>query len=143
MRSTGLKLQLVKGNKIVFEMPLGIHDWDQKRLEEEIEEIEEEIGAVEALHDLFSNRTRIKMLCEITKRSNPRFTELMEELDANQKVIYDSLQKMMKNDLVERIERHPRNVHYRLSQLGFASILMCAATLRVMEEIERGLENED
>jgi DNA-binding HxlR family transcriptional regulator len=143
MRSTGLKLQLVKGNKIVFEMPLGIHEWDQKRLEEEIEEIEEEIGAVEALHDLFSNRTRIKMLCEITKRSNPRFTELMEELDANQKVIYDSLQKMMKNDLVERIERHPRNVHYRLSQLGFASILMCAATLRVMEEIERGLENED
>jgi DNA-binding HxlR family transcriptional regulator len=143
MRSTGLKLQLVKGNKIVFEMPLGIHEWDQKRLEEEIEEIEEEIGAVEALHDLFSNRTRIKMLCEITKRSNPRFTELMEELDANQKVIYDSLQKMMKNELVERIERHPRNVHYRLSQLGFASILMCAATLRVMEEIERGLENED
>jgi len=143
MRSTGLKLQLVKGNKIVFEMPLGIHEWNQKRLEEEIEEIEEEIGAVEALHDLFSNRTRIKMLCEITKRSNPRFTELMEELDANQKVIYDSLQKMMKNDLVERIERHPRNVHYRLSQLGFASILMCAATLRVMEEIERGLENED
>ncbi|MBO3802419.1 MAG: hypothetical protein JTT11_00850 [Candidatus Brockarchaeota archaeon] len=135
----GLKLQLVKDDKVIFEMPLGMHDWDQKRLEEEMEEIEEEIGEIEALHDLYSNRTRIKMLCEITKRSDPRFTDLMEELDANQKIIYDALQKMIKNDLVERVERHPRNVHYRLSRLGFASILMCAATRRVMEEIEREL----
>ncbi|MGQ9515223.1 MAG: hypothetical protein ACUVTL_09310 [Thermoproteota archaeon] len=139
----GLKLQLVKDNKIIFEMPLGIHEWDQRRLEKEIEEIEEEIGAIERLHDLFSNRTRIKMLCEITKRYDPRFTDLMEELDTNQKVIYDSLQKMMKYDLVERVERHPRNVHYRLSQLGFASILMCAATQRVLEEIERELSDSD
>jgi len=138
----GLKLQLVKDNKIIFEMPLMMHEWDQRRLEEEIKEIEEEIEDIERLHDLFSNRTRIKMLCEITRRFDPRFTDLMEELDINQKIIYDSLQKMIKNDLVERIERHPRNVHYRLSRLGFVSILMCAATRRIMEEIERELDRD-
>ena len=136
----GLKLQLVKDEKILFEMPLGIDEWDRRELEEEIEEIEEEINNVEELHDLYSNKTRIKMLCEITRNLDPRFTDLMEELDTNQKVIYDSLQKMMKNDLVERIERHPRNVHYRLSQLGFASILMCAATQRVMDIIGKEIE---
>jgi len=136
----GLKLQLVKDDRILFEMPLGIDEWDRRELEEEIDEIEEEINNVEELHDLYSNKTRIKMLCEITRNLDPRFTDLMEELDTNQKVIYDSLQKMMKNDLVERIERHPRNVHYRLSQLGFASILMCAATQRVMDIIGKEIE---
>jgi len=136
----GLKLQLVKDDRILFEMPLGMDEWDRRELEEEIEEIEEEINDVEELHDLYSNKTRIKMLCEITRNLDPRFTDLMEELDANQKIIYDSLQKMMKNDLVERVERHPRNVHYRLSQLGFASILMCAATQRVMDIIEKEIE---
>ena len=136
----GLKLQLVKDDRILFEMPLGIGEWDRRELEEEIDEIEEEINNVEELHDLYSNKTRIKMLCEITRNLDPRFTDLMEELDTNQKVIYDSLQKMMKNDLVERIERHPRNVHYRLSQLGFASILMCAATQRVMDIIGKEIE---
>jgi DNA-binding HxlR family transcriptional regulator len=136
----GLKLQLVKGNRIVFEMPLGLDEWDRNQLEDEINDFEDGIKDVEALHDLYSNKTRIRMLCEITRRSDPRFTDLMEELDANQKIIYDSLQRMMKNDLVERVERHPRNVHYKLSQLGFASILMCAATQRVMEEIGRELE---
>ena len=140
MRAMGLKLQLVKDGKIIFEMPLGIDEWDRSELEEEIKEIEDEINNIEELHDLYSNKTRIRMLCEITLRSDPRFTDLMAQLDTNQKIIYDSLQKMMKNDLVERIERHPRNVHYRLSQLGFASILMCAATQRVMEQIEKEIE---
>jgi len=137
----GLKLQLVKDDRILFEMPLGIDEWDRRELEEEIDEFEEEINNVEELHDLYSNKTRIKMLCEITRNLDPRFTDLMEELDTNQKVIYDSLRKMMKNDLVERVERHPRNVHYRLSQLGFASILMCAATQRVMDIIEKEIES--
>jgi DNA-binding HxlR family transcriptional regulator len=136
----GLKLQLVKDDRIIFEMPLGLDEWDRHQLEDEINDFEDEIKDVEGFHDLYSNKTRIRMLCEITRRSDPRFTDLMEELDANQKIIYDSLQRMMKNDLVERVERHPRNVHYKLSQLGFASILMCAATQRVMEEIERELE---
>jgi len=136
----GLKLQLLKDGKVLFEMPLGMDEWDRRELEEEIEEIEEEINNVEELHDLYSNKTRIKMLCEITRSLDPRFTDLMEELDTNQKIIYDSLQKMIKNDLVERVERHPRNVHYRLSQLGFASILMCAATQRVMGIIGKEIE---
>lgn len=136
----GLKLQLVKDDRIIFEMPLGLDEWDRHQLEDEINDFEDGIKDVEGFHDLYSNKTRIRMLCEITRRSDPRFTDLMEELDANQKIIYDSLQRMMKNDLVERVERHPRNVHYKLSQLGFASILMCAATQRVMEEIERELE---
>jgi len=140
VRAMGLKLQLVKDGKIIFEMPLGIDEWDRSELEEEIKEIEDEINNVEELHDLYSNKTRIRMLCQITLRSDPRFTDLMAQLDTNQKIIYDSLQKMMKSDLVERIERHPRNVHYRLSQLGFASILMCAATQRVMEQIEKEIE---
>ena len=136
----GLRLQLLKDDKVIFEMPLEIDEWDRRALDEEITEIEEGINNVEELHDLYSNRTRIKMLCEITRRSDPRFTDLMDELNTNQKIIYDSLQKMMKNDLVERVERHPRNVHYQLSQLGFASILMCAATQRVMELIEKEIE---
>lgn len=136
----GLRLQLLKDDKVIFEMPLEMDEWDRRALDEEITEIEDEINNVEEFHDLYSNRTRIRMLCEITRRSDPRFTDLMEELNTNQKIIYDSLQKMMKIDLVERIERHPRNVHYQLSQLGFASILMCAATQRVMEFIEKEIE---
>ena len=138
MASTmGLKIQLVSDNKVIYELPLSIDDWKHEALEEELDDLETDLNETLEIHDILSNETRVKLLCGNIRKIDSRFTEFMEELDTNQKIISENLHRMMDMDLIKRIQKKPRDIHYEPSELGFASILTCLAMRKVMDEVRR------
>jgi len=133
----GLKIKLVDDGKVIFEFPLDIREWKPEALQHELEDIETGMSNLLEIHDILSNETRMRMLCEMVKSLDCRFGELMENLDANQKTISSSLQRMLQIKLATRIERHPREVHYAPSQIGFTCLLTCAMMRRMMIEVKK------
>lgn len=130
-----LKLQLVKGDKVIHEMPLEMSDWTRGEIEEELRLLERRIGKVRAIHEMLSSETRIRMLNSIIRNMDVRFSELMYELNVNQKIVNENLERMRNLHLVNRHEKNPREVHYSASRLGFGSFLAMVAIRRVMEEL--------
>jgi DNA-binding HxlR family transcriptional regulator len=131
-----LKVQLIKDSKVILEVPLNREEWEKEALESELKELESTLDAVAEMHNVFSNKMRTKMLCEMIRTSDRRFSELMDVLDANQKVISENLQRMAKNGLVTRVKKKPSEVHYIPTELGFASILACRVMWRILDEFE-------
>jgi len=132
----GLKLQLLKDGKVIYQMPLTMDETEVDVVLRELGDFDEDLSRIQAFHDLFSSETRIRMLQEMVRGFGCRFSELMEALDANQKIISENLRRMSEMRLVKRVEKHPREVQYRPSPLGMASFLACIAMRRIMEEIE-------
>ena len=132
----GLKLQLLKDGKVIYQMPVTVDELDVGGVRRELEEFEEDLSKIQAFHDFFSNETRIRMLREMVRGFGCRFSELMETLDANQKIISENLHRMLELRMIQRIEKHPREVQYKPSPLGIASFLTCMAMRRIMDEIE-------
>jgi len=135
----GLKIQLIKNGKVVLDLPLNINEWQPESLQRELQGLEEDVRRVQTIHDVFSNETRIRMLCEIVRTLDCRFSELMADLGANQKIVSDGLRRMTKMYLVNRVEKHARDVHYNPSPLGFASLATCLAMRRILDEVERSI----
>jgi DNA-binding HxlR family transcriptional regulator len=131
-----LKLQLVKGNRVIYEMPLEMKDSTRDRIMEESELLEHQIERVRAIHEMLSSETRIRILNSIIRNMDVRFSEFMNQLDVNQKIVNENLERLRDRRLVHRHEKNPREVHYTLSRLGFASFLAMAAIRRVMDELE-------
>ena len=131
-----LKLQLVRDNKVIYEIPLEMSSWTRGRIEEELELVESQIERVSAIHEMLSSRTRIRMLNSIIQNMDVRFSDLMNQLDANQKIVNENLQRLRSRRMISRHETNPREVHYTASRLGVASLLMMTALHRVMDELK-------
>jgi DNA-binding HxlR family transcriptional regulator len=131
-----LKLQLVRDNKVIYEMPLEMSIWTRRRIEEELELVEGQIERVSAIHEMLSSGTRIRMLNRIIQNMDVRFSDLMNQLDANQKIVNENLQRLRSRRMISRHETNPREVHYTASRLGVASLLMMTALHRVMDELK-------
>ena len=76
------------------------------------------------------------MLSEMIRASDRRFSELMDILDANQKIVSENLRRLVKKGLVKRVEKKPSQVHYIPTDLGFASMLACMVMHRILGELE-------
>jgi DNA-binding HxlR family transcriptional regulator len=126
-----LKLQLVRDNKVIYEMPLEMSIWTRRRIEEELELVESQIERVSAIHEMLSSGTRIRMLNRIIQNM-----DLMYQLGANQKIVNENLQRLRSRHMISRHETNPREVHYTASRLGVASLLMMTALHRVMDELK-------
>jgi DNA-binding HxlR family transcriptional regulator len=133
----GLKIQLVSGNKIIYQLPLSIEDWERETLEEAMDELETDLSEILEVNDILSNRTRLLLLCKNIRDVDSRFTEFMEDLDSNQKIISENLHKMIEMELIERTEKNSREIYYNPSDLGFASILTCLTMRKVLDEVKR------
>lgn len=131
-----LKLQLVKDEKVIYEMPLEMSSWTRRRIEEELELMESQIGRVSAMHEMLSSGTRIRMLNRIIRNMDVRFSDLMDQLDANQKIVNENLQRLRSRHMINRHETNPREVHYTASRLGIASYLAMTALHRVIDELK-------
>ena len=135
--SMTLKVQLVRDGKVIAEVPLEREEWDEEDLESELREFESSLESATEIHDMFSNETRTKMLCEMIRTSDRRFSELMDVLDANQKTVNENLKRMVKHRLVKRVQEKPGEVHYVPTNIGFASTLACMMMRRVLDELEQ------
>ena len=138
----GLKLQLVRDDDVVLEIPLDVSGSDRGEMRSLLRMAEHDFERAHAIHDILSSRTRMRLLDEMVRNFDRRFSELMEALDANQKVVSENLGRLRDAGLVERVARAPRDVHYVPSRLGFASLMASAAMCRILDEIEEEIEQE-
>lgn len=136
-----LRIQLVRNGKIILDLPIEPEDEELEQLHGEMDSLERDLAEIQAINDVLSNETRFRMMCEMVKRSDSRFSELMQRVHANQKIVSEGLRRMVNQSMVHRVERHPREVYYFPSRLGFASFLACLTMRRIMEELDNEEQN--
>jgi DNA-binding transcriptional ArsR family regulator len=132
-----LKLQLFKDNKLVFEMPLSTDEWQRKRLEDELDLFEQEIGRFSRLFDALSHETRLRMMTRLLEHDEQAlgFADFMRDLNLNPKTVWENTRKLRAGGLLIK----SRDGKYRSSDPAAAEFLMVSLALRrllrVIEEL--------
>lgn len=132
-----LKIQLLKDNKVVFEMPLSMEEWPKDRLENELDSFEHELSRFTRLFDALSHETRLKMMTRLFEDDDQtlRFADFMRDLDLNPKIVWESTRKLRDSGLLTK----SRDGKYRCSDPAVAEFLMLSLALRrlhkAMEEL--------
>jgi Mn-dependent DtxR family transcriptional regulator len=122
-----LKLQLVEDDEILWEIPLEVRQWNQSNLIREFDELEEELQRFE---DIFQV---MRMFLEDFNRPLG-FTELMNELGMNPKIVSDSTKRLRSTGLIDKDEKGK----YRSTRTGEAQFLMMSIAMRrMLEFLER------
>ena len=132
-----LKLQLLKDNKVIFEMPLTMEEWPRHRLENELASFEQEHERFTRLFDALSNETRLRMMTRLFEEDDRTlsFAEFMRDLNLNPKIVWESTRKLREGGLLTKSP----DGKYRCSDPGVAGFLMVSLVLRrlleAMEEL--------
>jgi DNA-binding transcriptional ArsR family regulator len=130
-----LKLQLLKDDEVIFEMPLTMDDWPRRRLENELASFEQEHERFARLFDALSHETRLRMMTRLFEEDDQTlgFAEFMKDLDLNPKIVWESTRKLRKGGLLTKSP----NGKYRCSNHGAAGFLMISLALkRLLEAME-------
>ena len=127
-----LKLQLVEDGKTLWEIPLQARNWDRRSLNREFEEIDNEIKRFEATFNAMANHGRMRMMRAFFDMERPMgFTELMNELGMNPKIVSDSTKRLRNTGMIEKDEEGK----YKPTRTGEAQFLMMSVAMRRMLEI--------
>jgi len=132
-----LKLQLLKDNKVIFEMPLSMDDWPRNRLENELDLFEQDLGRFSRLFDALSHETRLRMMTRLFEDDNLTlsFADFMRDLDLNPKIVWEGTRKLREGGLLTKSP----DGKYRCSDPAVAEFLMLSLALRrllkAMEEL--------
>jgi len=130
-----LKLQLVKDDKVIFEMPLSPMDWSRKRLEDELESVEEQFQRFSKIFDALSNETRLRMMRRLLEEEDGtmRFADFMQDLDLNPKLVWENARKLREGGFLKKTGRGK----YKCSEFGQRTFMMMSLALRhLMETLE-------
>jgi hypothetical protein len=130
-----LKLQLLKDNKIILEMPLSMDEWPRKRLEHELDSFEQEISKFSRLFDALSHETRLRMMTRLFVHDEQAlgFADFMRDLDLNPKTVWESTRKLHEGGLLTKSS----DGKYRSSDPAGAEFLMVSLALRrLLQAIE-------
>jgi len=132
-----LKIQLLKDNKVVFEMPLSMDEWPRHRLENELASFEKELERFTRLFDALSHETRLRMMTRLFGDDDQTlsFADFMRDLDLNPKIVWEATRKLREGGLLIKSP----DGRYRCSDPGAAEFLMLSLALRrllkAMEEL--------
>jgi len=128
MITVKLKLQLLKNNKIVFEMPLSTDEWPRRRLENELDSFEQEVNRFSRFFDALSHETRLKMMTRLFEHDEQAlgFADFMHDLDLNPKTVWESTRKLSAGGLLTK----SRDGKYRCSDPAAAEFLLVSLALR-------------
>lgn len=125
-----LELRLVKDNCVLFNVPV----WDSEgsvAIDPELGE--EEIGQLIELYSVAANGRRLRMMVELMKRGEMRFSDILE-LALNPKLVKDCMEPMVKAGLVIH---EGRGKPYRPSELGTAIVIaMTSGMGRLLDAME-------
>lgn len=133
-----LRLLLVKGEKVLAEVPLvSGNELNKGFFEREIDDFERnEFKELSELLDTLSNEDRLKMLSKMLTSEGPvRFVDFMNDLELNQKLVSEYCRRMINSGLVTSPERG----RYEVSPLGLSSFVVATVALR---KILKALEDE-
>jgi len=128
-----LKLKLEEDGEVLWEIPLQAKAWDRSSLRRELDEIERNVASYEATFNALANRGRMRMM-RVFFRDMERpigFTELMNELGMNPKIVSDSTKRLRNTGMIEKNE----NGKYRATRSGEAQFLMMSVAMKRMLEI--------
>jgi len=128
-----LKLKLEEDGKVLWEIPLQARAWDRRSLRRELDKVERDMARFEAIFNALANHGRMRMM-RVFFRDTERplgFTELMNELGMNPKIVSESTKRLRSTGLIEKNE----NGKYIPTRTGEAQFLMMSVAIRRMLEI--------
>lgn len=130
-----LKLMLVEDGKVLLEMPLSMKSWDRRELKQELDGFEEQIESMSGLFRVLSNEGRMRMMSAFfeSEDRNMAFTELMNELGMNPKLIWDSTKRLSRSGLIEKDDEG----RYLPTREGEAQFLVLGVAMRHIMQILR------
>lgn len=128
-----LKLMLVEDGHILLELPLSARGWDRGELRREFDGLERDIERFSMLFSALSNAGRIRMMSAFFEELDRpiAFTELMNGLGMNPKLVWDSTRRLRQTGLIEKDEEGK----YRPTREGEAQFLMVSIALRGLLQI--------
>ena len=129
------KLQILRDDEVIFEMPLSHGDWERERLENELETLESDFQRYSKIFNALSNETRLMMMKQLLERKNRviNFTEFMRDLDLNPKLVWENTRKLREGGLVVKVGRG----RYRCSRFGETGFMTISLILRqLLESLE-------
>jgi Fic family protein len=123
-----LRLQIVRGDEIIFNLPLSPTDWSANALEEELETFGDDFHQLSKIFTALSNETRLLMMKHLIEqhRGTINFSDFMKELSLNPKLVWENTKKLKAGGLLTKIGRG----QYRCSSFGESSFLMMSLGLR-------------
>jgi DNA-binding transcriptional ArsR family regulator len=123
-----LKLQLVDDGKVVFQVPLSPMDWSREELVNDLNAFEANFQRYSKLFTALSNETRLRMMKRLIERKKRTvtFTDFMQDLDLNPKLVWENTRKLREGGLLVKIGRNG----YRCSEFGETSFMMMSLAFR-------------
>ena len=127
-----LKLQIVRDDEVIFEMPLSTADWSKKQLVEELDAFEEDHERFSRIFTALSSGTRRIMMRRLMEDGNHamNFTDFMRDLDMNPKLVSENTRKLSECGLVVKSGRG----QYRCSEFGETGFMMMSLALKRLYE---------
>ena len=133
-----LKLQLVRGNEVLFEFPLSPSDWPKEQLKNELKAFEADCQKFSKIFDALSHKTRLRMMRRLMEEEDHtmNFADFMRDLDLNPKTVWENAKKLTEGGLLEKIERG----RYHCSETGQTGFILMSLAFRqlmkAMDEME-------
>ena len=133
-----LKLQLVENGRVIVQIPLSPTDWSREELVNDLNAFEENFQRYMKLFSALSNETRLRMMKRLIARQKRTvtFTEFMQDLDLNPKLVWENTRKLREGGLLVKIGRNG----YRCSAFGETSYMMISLAfrrlLKALEDID-------
>jgi len=123
-----LKLQLLKDNKVIFEMPLSMGEWPRDILENELDSFGKELSRFTRLFDALSHETRLRMMTRLFQDHDQTlsFADFMRDLELNPKIVWEGTRKLRESGLLTKSP----DGKYRCSDPAVAEFLMLSLALR-------------
>ena len=123
-----LKLQLVEDGKVLFQIPLSPIDWSREELLNDLNAFEANFQRYSKLFSALSNETRLRMMKRLIERKKHTvtFTDFMQDLDLNPKLVWENARKLREGGLLVKIGRNG----YRCSEFGETSFMMMSLAFR-------------
>lgn len=134
-----LKLQLVRDDEIIFEIPLSPVDWPRNQLESELKAFEEDFEKFSKMFDALSNQTRLRMMRRLVGEEDltVSFADFMRDLDLNPKIVWENSRKLRDGGFLKKTERGK----YSCSDFGQTAFITMSLALRhlieALEEIQK------
>ena len=133
------KLQILRDDDVIFEMPLSHSDWEREKLKNALEMMETNFLRYSKIFNALSNKTRLMMMKQLLERKNQviTFTDFMRKLELNPKLVWENTRKLRDGGLIVKIGRG----RYRCSKFGETSFMMMSLVLRQLLESQEEFES--
>ena len=135
MNVNEFKIELVRGDKVILEVPLSIPDWPKEQLETEFEAFEEDFQKFSHMFEALFNMTRIKMMRKLVEEKDRtmNFADFMHDLDLNPKTVWENSRKLRDGGFLKKTSRGT----YHCSEFGQSAFLTLSLVLRrILDSIE-------